>query len=479
MKTAIRYPIIIIILLTSFTSAAQESLGLKTERFSGVNSLYINPANTISSPFEWDVNIAGVGLFVENNYLYARNSNIINAIRKRENYSTRTGHEPLKDFPEGELIFDFFNDESEYFAFANAHILGPSVSWKADEFNSFGIFTGIRVHGSARNIPSSFYYKDFKSIRISEGINLDPLEVTAASWGELGVNYSHNLNATDHHQFAVGGNVKLLFPFEAGYIKNNSAIKIQKDPEEIYQFTGVDMEYGLTTVAGNQAENYSLTRNGMGMAMDIGMTYTHEKRVGYHWRIGAALLDVGRMSFYKNTEKHIIETGSIVKFLEEDFENPGDLDDLTEMISTKSLENPNLSKTTNQFSLWMPMALSLSFDYHLKKNYYVHAGMVGRIPLPGLALERTNTFFLIPRYESRWFGFSLPIVLPEKNSLRLGTSLRVGFLTIGTDNIGNYIGKKDLTGGDFYLAVKFNPFTWNGSFDRRTVKKGRVKCYQF
>jgi len=63
---------------------------------------------------------------------------------------------------------------------------------------------------------------------------------------------------------------------------------------------------------------------------------------------------------------------------------------------------------------------------------------------------------------------------------RLGTSMRIGFLTVGSDNIGGFVGKSALTGMDFYFSLKANPFTLNflgGSGGRRKGKS--VKCYKF
>ena len=85
-----------------------------------------------------------------------------------------------------------------------------------------------------------------------------------------------------------------------------------------------------------------------------------------------------------------------------------------------------------------------------------------------------------PRFEHRWLGISTPIVLLNYQKLSLGTSIRLAFLTIGSDDIGSFFGRKNLDSTDFYVALKVNPFDLGinlGNGGRRRCKG--VKCYQF
>jgi hypothetical protein len=95
---------------------------------------------------------------------------------------------------------------------------------------------------------------------------------------------------------------------------------------------------------------------------------------------------------------------------------------------------------------------------------------------------------VVPRYEQRWFSFSLPIVLNDWRSLRMGVAARLGFLYLGTDNVGSFFKKEKLTGGDFYAGLKINAFSLgqrekrgyhrdDGSTARGRQKRGKIKCY--
>ena len=65
----------------------------------------------------------------------------------------------------------------------------------------------------------------------------------------------------------------------------------------------------------------------------------------------------------------------------------------------------------------------------------------------------------------------------------VGASVRLGFITIGSENLGSIFKKSDFTGSDIYFALKVNPF--NIDFGGRAIRSGsknrgkKSKCYRF
>ena len=114
----------------------------------------------------------------------------------------------------------------------------------------------------------------------------------------------------------------------------------------------------------------------------------------------------------------------------------------------------------------------------IRENLYVNATLIQRTPIGTNTIERGNLFALTPRYESRWISAFLPVSIYNWQNFQIGTAIRLAFLTIGTENIGSFFGQKNLTGTDFYAAIRINPYKlgWkNGG-----GKKGKaVKCYEF
>jgi hypothetical protein len=71
-------------------------------------------------------------------------------------------------------------------------------------------------------------------------------------------------------------------------------------------------------------------------------------------------------------------------------------------------------------------------------------------------VERPIIIALTPRYETWELEVSLPMVFYDLYYPRIGIAVRLYGLTIGTDNLGGFLGYNDFTGYDFYLGYKFN-----------------------
>ena len=70
-----------------------------------------------------------------------------------------------------------------------------------------------------------------------------------------------------------------------------------------------------------------------------------------------------------------------------------------------------------------------------------------------------------PRYETEYFEFSVPLTLYDYRFLNLGASVRIGYVTIGTQNIASYFGIGNVKGLDVYVSLKFN-LVKGGCYDR-------------
>jgi hypothetical protein len=74
------------------------------------------------------------------------------------------------------------------------------------------------------------------------------------------------------------------------------------------------------------------------------------------------------------------------------------------------------------------------------------------------SLRRPSTLAVAPRFEHRWGSVTVPLVLSDYRSLRVGVAARLAWLTVGTDDLNSWVGKKQLTGGDIYIGLKINGF---------------------
>jgi hypothetical protein len=104
----------------------------------------------------------------------------------------------------------------------------------------------------------------------------------------------------------------------------------------------------------------------------------------------------------------------------------------------------------------------------------------------GASLTRNTTIALTPRIDRHWWGIGMPVSLYAMNDLRVGLAARLGPLFIGTDQLGAFTNSRQLSGGDFYVGVKFFPLGLNRNGGKGNKKRGGrrgsgkdVECYKF
>lgn len=461
----------------SFVSYGQEQLGLRTENYAGVNSIFLNPANNLTTPFQWDVNLVAVGQFVDNSFGGFRNASIGDLLNTRDNFFLATDFPSDQQFPAGAVVFDFSNAGKNKFAAVSTIVTGPAFMLNFDK-HSFGLFTNFRAAVGGHKIPAVLGYYDYRNVAIGQDYQLFPSSIAGMAWSELGLNYLFKAETTNGN-IGIGFNLKYLQGYESFFLKNNTNLRITKMERDSLNFeNGADITFGFTNSSIDE-EAANLQNSGTGFGLDIGLTYASDGYMdGYGIKLGLSILDIGKIKFDKNTENHRININQPFTF------NPRNLEDVTDFRDGLAQLNEELfSDSTTTFvgatyEVSLPTAFSLQADIAIQENLYVNATLMQRIPIGRNAVGRGNLFALTPRYESRWISAFLPVSIYNWQHFQIGTAVRLAFLTIGTENIGSFFGQKSLTGTDFYAAIKINPFKlgWkNGG-----GKKGKaMKCYEF
>jgi len=113
-----------------------------------------------------------------------------------------------------------------------------------------------------------------------------------------------------------------------------------------------------------------------------------------------------------------------------------------------------LTDTTMFLSL--PTTLSIQYDYHFEGNFYLGAYWQQPLRFRLKSARRPPILAVIPRYETRAFGASLPVSFYNYEKIRVGASLRFYSFTVGTEKLGTFLGIGKLTGMDLYFSVRFN-----------------------
>ncbi len=385
------------------------------------------------------------------------------------------------------MVLDFFQDTRSRFASVLGTVMGPSFMVNLESGHSFGLFVRGRAEVGLRGVPNSLSYYAFEQVLEGEEFRLDRFKGAGMTWTEIGVNYAREF-FTDQGIFGIGANLKLLNGYEAFYVDNKSDFLIARFPGDSIAVSDLELSYGFTTSSAD-TESVNPQRNGRGVGIDIGAIWTIEDGPDdYRLKFGVSILDLGRITFNRNLQNHDIEVSGSDGFDADDFSSVSNATDATELLSELLLDDPLESTNSRNFGIWLPTALSVQADAKIAPLVYANATWVQSIPMPGPAVARNNLLAVSPRFEHRWFSLALPVALHNWQDFRVGTSVRLAFLTLGSDNLGSLVGRgSNFTGTDFYLALKVNPFQMNFGGGKKGSKSGgrgrgkgkNVRCYEF
>ncbi len=479
-----------ILLLFGFINCAlfgQEQLGLRLENFSGINAVFLNPAATVSVPFKWDVNIVGAGFFFENNYGLVRDASVFALLREGNNLDVRLAEDVPSDIilPANVFISDYFNDEKERYISSLTTVHGPSVMTKFGG-HTVGAFYNFRTAFGAANIPDNLSYYVYDQRDFFDTFRVTPFDGHFMAWDEIGLNYAYAFE-TNSGFLSIGTNLKYLRGKEAAYFENVNTIDLTKTGQDSIASQLAVLEYGLTT-ASLEEQNFANKTTGTGFGFDLGVTATFGgyKDEGYDLKLGIALLDFGLINFTQNAQAHRADITTFTEIDPETFDGIVGTEDYQEFLnrfSEVAVGSPGGTLQGNNFKTALPAGISVQADYSFTENIFLNFTAVQnmRFRLPGI--KRNDILALTPRFERRWYAVQMPVVFHNYQNLRVGLAGRIAFLTLGTDNIGSLVGRfSDLTGTDFYFALKVNPFglktgdRYSGPGRKRSKRKN-VKCY--
>jgi hypothetical protein len=479
-----------LLFIINIKSKAQQNFEWRTDSYAGINSIYLNPSFPAQFPLRWDLNLAGVGLLLDNNYTYLRKASNLDLIRKRANLDIafgpdllETGTQPAPDA----LVVDFFQGTEKRYAMLNQRFEGPSFLFKINEYNTVGFFTGFRSMFSAQNIPGAFSYYTYDPFPLNTPFTVDQMDGTMMSWAEYGLHFSHSReNAVGKVSFGI--NLKLLQGYEAAYFDVSQPFEYSKLPNDSISGSRAFIDFGLTTSLVNNADNFQPVSNGSGVGFSLGFNFAADAYDGdkpYEYRIGFSLLDIGSIRFSQNAAAHRLETDNLAKVAAEDYQtlnyDEDNINDAIRIFSNQVLGDPDASFADSEFGVFLPSALSLQGDYAFTPNFFLSAALIQRIPFGKIKVRRDNYFNLSPRFEHRWFGAGIPLSFYNWDQFKIGATVRLAYLVIGTENITSWISKAPYTGSDFYIALKVNPFQlgFDGFGKRKKKKRSKVKCYEF
>jgi len=449
---------------------SQEMLGATLGNYAGITSIQLNPSAMHNSKMYLDVQLLGMDVFLQNNYLYMKKSDYRFSNFFKAGYEWPTHNE---EYGTESRIFYHYTNTRDKNAFIQTRINGPGAMLIWGD-HAFGISTSVRTVSSLTQIPFEMANFAYLGLNYKPQHNINyadngPIRGAAMSWAELGLSYSNTFYARGFNVLSAGITVKRLFGFGGMYVHvnqidytvpNDSTIDVKNFDGEL----GISLPVDYNT---NAAMTSPLVKGG-GFGFDAGITYTRLKRYhqcsyfntlcaqlyeDYLYRVGLALIDIGGINFKTNASKQVIDNRSAYweNVTKMDFRN---IHQFLDTLSYKFYGDTTSAWAGDHFTMWLPAALSAQFDYHINENWYVNASLIYGFPIARATVVRPAQLSVTPRYETRWFEVSMPVSMYNWQLARIGMAVRFYGLTIGTDKLGGFFHTNDFTGLDFYFSFK-------------------------
>lgn len=495
-----RKPLLALILTCFLFSAnAQFFKGLRSSPYGGVTNVGYNPA-IADNRFIADVNLFAVGMNVNNNY--------VGVDRRLLTQSKSLNMDNFQD----QFLKERINGKNKN-VYVGAQIQGPlsfMCSWGKNNNNAFAFTYHVNSVTNIANIDETFARIAYLGAGNKAQQALDYLDkgltdananIKLLNWVDYGLTYSRVVWETDAHMIKAGGTLKLIQGVAGGYMyvkdlaykwENFDTISVfETEVEYAYSEGAISSEgYSADNINNYAKDLFSFKNSTPTAAIDLGVIYEwrpdkdkykYEMDCEEWWRFdqnryklaaGFSLIDFGAARFKKGEYSRNF-TANIQNWYVDDIKFPDGLQSFDDTISTRFTITDNGKKA---FTIWLPTRFNFFVDYHIWKGFGVN--FMGDVSV-NMAPKRNmvnhvTSFTLTPKYDHAWFGFYLPVTYDVYGNISMGTSLRMGPLIIGTQDLLSLFAKKNFYNADLHIALKV-PIPYGKKRDRDKDKVSNKK----
>lgn len=447
---------IVLLCLLALNAYAQPDLGIINSNYAGVRGSLLNPSSLAGSKIQWDILGFSANVDFANTFLYAPKSAV-------PFFGIRRIIKGSIDENLFQTHYDPGNPNKPYSVAFSGQFQGPSFFMRINNKHEIGLTTALRTGVNIRNITGNAAQNAFDYLLSSNLWNTTYQDQSARlngmGWMEYGLHYAAVLLDDGLNEWKVGITLKYEAGMFAVYAKNTNLTYRIEDTTDIH-FTNSSIDYGRTDFGDFRHRNYSNFHHGNGFGTDIGVTFVHRDKPGddYRYRVGLSLLDIGAISFTRNSAAYHLEAASadFSNWHQTQFADNIQLDQTLSAVFYKG--DSTRSKTGSSFYMRLPTALSVQTDYAICANWFANLTIVkgfGHGDHSGVV--QPDLYSITTRYEKRQFEVSLPLSLISYWHVqpRVGLAVRVWYFFVGGDAPGALFKLNDLRQVSFYTGVHY------------------------
>lgn len=467
-KFGMRLLTILLFILFSKYAEAQYFNGYISSDFSGIIGARLHPAAIANSPYKYDVSLLNGNFYYTNNISYLTKNN------------------------NGDRGFRRLDDSQMRFAHVDMRVGGMSALLSLKNRSAIGIQYQLRGAISGINITPDFVqqFGRFQTVNFANQLVTDQKgDIATSFWHEVGLTYALILSENVYSRWKAGATFKFVNPVANAILRlENMDYEVTSDGTAIINTIQSQVAYSSNLNSyepfdGNEPIRFP-SALGFTPAFDIGFSYesvlyrddpkaenltSYYPDILYEHKFSMSVTDIGLMTFeYGSASFNILDVlpsnGTI------DFDNL-----LSGVSSVRELQDSlatitDMESLSGSYTVSMPTALNISYDYNWKNNWYFNiAGQfdVSRLMNTDYRMNYPNSMTITPRYESGFSGLYFPIYINFEGDVELGTAIRYGPVSIGTQSLGSLFSSEKKSAGVFF------------SINLRQLKANSQKPYCF
>lgn len=465
--------LIILLITFGFKLNAQNFIGVSQSNYAGNYAVNLNPAHAVDGRYKIHLNLAGVGVGLQNNHLkWAAPYSLFRLITKTvpsRYLSTTSG------LPVWQPSYYQFTNANRAKLFINGEVVGPALTLTFPRLG-FGISGGVRfrLFGSLTNTSPGIAQSIATGTRNPALQNIDYIDshglMNIAAVNEFYGTIAKVIREDGPTFIKVGATAKRLTSnvnlsvnaTDVDYrIEPNSVLNMSQTIQVPQAQGGFFHAAATTGTPGfgwviDQMTSFSAVGNGFGA--EIGIVYEQRPNYArqrykykgqfipdpevnkYKLRLGASLTDVGFITFNGVNEVQVGQIANSGRVIQPaTFYQIGTTQEFVSDI--EDVFDPD-SPYGNSFRILMPAKLNLQVDYEVREGFYV--GGILRQSLFGnrrMGPVSYSGLSIIPRFEKKYVEFSFPLSLDQDyTNFNFGATMRAGPLWLGIDHATGWFG---------------------------------------
>jgi len=483
-QVKISYLLFVGLLFLRLETLAQRITPIAVSNYGTAQSLFISPSLNGYSDYAWHVNLAGAWVNVNNNAVtlklpfsaYRIPNRIPNQYKEWDN----------------SWLQERLNGRGKK-ADVAGDIYGPSASVKIKNFR-VGLITQASVGGRVQCLSENLSHAIVNEFDSAQGAfdlfnkfasgksnSFDKLTIAANTRMQVGGNVSYNIPLDWNRRLIIGASIKRAWGFYGQYLQTEK-MTLRPVTEDSVVFSPTSMEY----------INFGEGETGKGWGYDLGLTYVFHKKdfkrpggyddnqTRYHTKISAAIMDIGNIKYKNAAYRSVIinrelgiNTSNLESYANGSSNYIGVLDSFINTVGSSSQYN-------DRVVIGLPTRLVLSVDRQIKRHLFMNATVSHSLRKRHSRHARyQSALMLAPRLEYHYFEFSLPLLMEyDYRSFRLGASMRLGPLYIGTNSLASLLYTRSVNDADFFIGIAFGNLSnfgfrklWDEKAERRKKRK--------